>query len=186
MIHRTTTQRNAIRTTAIIDGAARRLMTPFTLAALIAGAALLHSTPGRADSNSAGGCQTAVLTGASQVDPATSAFVGGGTLTLGDDVQDVTWVSTIQSSVANPDGTLALTSSHHITSENGSVDFTTLDAVSAIPTDIPGTYTFASHLLVQTGSGHIKSGSLNVIGRVDLVHGHVVVDSSSGTLCAKP
>jgi hypothetical protein len=154
------------------------------IAGLVA-ATMLHSAAGRADSSAAAGCKPAVLTGESQRD-ATGAFVGGGTLSLDGQVQDVSWVSVILSASSNADGTLALVGSHHITGENGSVDFTTLDAVSAVPTNVSGTYTFSSHLDIQSGSGRINSGFLNVTGTVDLVGGHVIVISSTGSLCPKP
>jgi hypothetical protein len=144
---------------------------------------MFAATPSHAD---AGGCAAAAITGESQAD-ASGAFVGSGTLAIGNTIDAIDWVSVITSFVVNPDGTLTLGSSHHITSHaNSSVDFTTEDQVSAVPTDVPGQYVFSSHLVVQTGVGRIHSGFLDVLGRVDLVAGHVQIDSSLGSLCAAP
>lgn len=132
------------------------------------------------------GCTPATITGESQAN-ASGAFVGSGSLGIGKTVERIEWVSVITSFVANPDGTLTLGSSHHITSsEDSSVDFTTTDHVSAVPTGVPGQYTFASHLTVAAGVGRVQSGFLDVLGHVDLIAGHVVIDSSQGSLCAAP
>jgi hypothetical protein len=144
---------------------------------------MLAASPVHADP---GGCQAATITGESQAD-ASGAFVGSGTLGIGRTVQSIDWVSVITSFVANSDGTLTLGSSHHITSSrDASVDLTTEDHVSAVPTEVPGQYVFSSHLVVTTGVGRVQAGFLDVIGRVDLVAGHVVIDSSQGSLCAAP
>jgi len=134
-----------------------------------------------------GGCHDATLSGKSQMDPASGAFVGGGILTLDAQSIDVNWVSVITGEAVAADGTLTLQSSHHITSAAGSdVDFTTSDLVIAVPTDVPGKYLFTNHLTIVSGRGQVQQGSLDVAGRVDLIQGSVVLDSSSGSLCPKP
>jgi hypothetical protein len=136
-------------------------------------------------SASSDGCHAATLSGTSQMDPATGAFVGGGTLALDQANVDVNWVSVITGEEVAPDGTLTLHSSHHITSVRGTdIDFTTSDLIIAVPTSVAGRYVFTNHLTIVSGSGRIARGSLDVKGRVDLIAGSVVLDSSSGSLCA--
>src|SRR5262245_19548814 len=90
---------------------------------------LLCPATGHADVEPPAGCKAATLTGESRVDPATGAFVGAGNLGL-DHAIAVQWVSVISSFVVNADGTLAITSSHHITSTTGdSIDVTTADSI---------------------------------------------------------
>jgi hypothetical protein len=145
---------------------------------------LLGAGTSHADTDQPVGCKDATITGASQAD-ATGAFLGTGKLGLDGNVVPITWVSVIKTFLQNSDGTLTLTSSHHITSStNSSIDFTTTDAVAAQPTDTPGVYTFLSHLTVESGKGPVKTGFLDVNGHVDLVHGTVRIDSSSGNVCA--
>jgi hypothetical protein len=145
-------------------------------------AALLHPAVAAA---SDGDCREATLAGTSQADPATGAFVGGGTLGLDGKDLDVDWVSVITGEDVAPDGTLTLTSSHHVTSTQGNdIDFTTSDVVVAVPTNVSGRYVFTNHLNVVSGSGRVRAGFLDVKGRVDLIAGSVVLDSSSGSLCA--
>jgi hypothetical protein len=164
-------------------GACRRLLA----AVAVVGLSMLPSASGRADATARHGCEPATIAGQSHVDPATGAFLGTGILGLGGSQIAIDWVSTIATIVENPDGSLALTGSHHIVSSgNASVDFTTTDTVSAIPTEIPGRYVFTSVLLVDGGRGRVKSGRLDVTGRVDLIAGDVILDGSSGTLCAAP
>jgi hypothetical protein len=126
-------------------------------------------------------CQEAAITGESWVDSATGAFIGSGALALDGIVTGIQWVSVITSTESAPDGTLTLTSSHHITG-NG-IDFTTSDVVTAVPTDVSGVDVFSSHLTLVSGVGRVKHGFLDVHGRVDFSHGHVIVESSSGSLC---
>ena len=121
----------------------------------------------------------------SQRDPATGAFLGEGTIILGGHVNEVAWESVVTAVLPGADGSLALTSSHHIWNEGGSIDFTTEDAVLAIPTSVPGEYTFTSHLDVRDGEGRVKEGFIVVEGWVDLVRGQVVLGPSSGVLCAR-
>lgn len=148
---------------------------------------VLYPTSGRADSGNAEGCKASAITGTSDIDPATGAFVGGGTLVLDGHVNQIRWVSVILSASVAANGTLTLTGSHQISSsDSGSIDLKTLDVVTAVPTDVPGRYVFNSHLAVQDGHGHLKGGFLDVTGRVDLVVGHVEIDSSNGDLCAGP
>jgi hypothetical protein len=130
------------------------------------------------------GCFDGQITGASQRDD-TGAFVGRGTLVLDRQVVPIDWVSVVTSFAQNPDGTLTLASSHHITSAVGqSIDFTTSDVVAATPTATPGQYDFTSHLQIVSGQNRIVSGSLVVHGWVDLYAGAVRIDSSSGELCS--
>lgn len=138
-------------------------------------------------SAAAGGCRDATLSGTSQMDPATGAFVGGGILALNKQNIDVNWVSVITGEEVAPDGTLTLQSSHHISSATGNdIDFTTSDLVIAVPTGVPGKYVFTNDLTVVSGQGQVQQGFMHVQGRVDLIQGSVVLDSSSGSLCAKP
>jgi hypothetical protein len=130
-------------------------------------------------------CLPATLSGESDIDPSSGAFVGVGNLGIGNARMPVDWVSTISSFVTNVDGTLSITSSHHITSTTGnSIDFTTTDNISAVPTDVAGVYLFTSSLTVEAGHGRVRGGYLNVTGQVDLVHGHVALTSSNGNLCS--
>lgn len=132
------------------------------------------------------GCKAATISGESQAN-ATGAFVGQGTIVVFGMAIAIDWVSTISSFEVNTDGTLAITSSHHITSASAAneLDFTTSDVIAGVPTEVPGVYTFSSHLAVQAGAGRVASGYLDVLGHVDLNLGHVVLDSSQGYLCAK-
>jgi hypothetical protein len=131
----------------------------------------------------AGGCQDATISGQSQAD-ATGAFIGAGKLGLDGKILPIQWVSTIKgNTVVN--GNLTLFSSHHVT-DSQSIDFTTSDVVTLYPTGGPEQYTFSSHLTVIAGVGRIHRGFLDVTGRVDLNLGTVMLDSSSGSLCAQP
>jgi hypothetical protein len=131
-------------------------------------------------------CKAAQMTGESHVDPATGAFHGVGTMVLGANVLPITWVSVVMAVTGNADGTLALVSSHHIMSDgDGGIDLTTADAVSAVPTGVAGEYVFSSHLIITSGRGRLKSGWLDVTGRVNLVSGDVILDGSEGSLCSR-
>jgi hypothetical protein len=117
-----------------------------TLTGLSVAVTMFAASPSHTDP---GGCTAATITGESQAKPS-GAFVGSGTLELGQTIEPIDRVSVITSVVANPDG--------H--------------------------YVFSSHLALATGAGRIHSGFLDVIGRVDLIAGHVQIDSSQGSLCA--
>src|SRR5262249_31438199 len=106
------------------------------------------------------------------------AFVGSGILDIGQ-LLEISWVSVTTSSVAKPDGTLWLRSSHHISSNaNSSTDFTTEGRVLATPSDA-----FSSRFIVPAGVGGSASGFLDVLCCIDRVAGHI--DSSAGSLCAR-
>jgi hypothetical protein len=145
---------------------------------LQAGVAVASTDPSTAS------CEDATIAGESYRDPATGAFIGAGSLGLNGIATPIKWVSVITSADSAPDGTLTLGSSHHITGSG--IDLTTSDVVTAVPTDVPGNYVFSSHLTIVSGVGRIKKGFLDVHGRVDLIVGHVILDSSSGSLCPQP
>jgi hypothetical protein len=131
------------------------------------------------------GCKQGTITGESNVDPNSGNFIGAGTLGFDGLSFDIQWVSSISSETADQNGTLTLHSSHHIT--NGQqIDFKTSDLVTATPTGTPGLYDFTSHLDVVSGIGRVHSGYLDVHGTVDLIQGHVALNSSSGSLCPQP
>lgn len=181
----------------MLDAMASQLTTPpsprrplpnRTLAAAWAAllCAALYARPGAAGPTNACGCQPSTLDGQSQLDDSSGVYVGAGILTVDKKPHEVTWRSVILSFVANPDGSLSLTGSHHVTSASAKIDFTTSDGVVAQPTDQAGRYRFSSHLTVEEGRGRVQGGALEVTGVVDLIDGSVLLLESSGSLCAKP
>ena len=74
----------------------------FCAALVLAG----HSTNASAR---AGGCHDSEITGQSQRDPATGAFLGEGTIILGGHVNEVAWESVVTAVLPGADGSLALT-----------------------------------------------------------------------------